>query len=123
MIDIVFLIFLIYYMASTSIFFLYNSYTFMKFVYSTSYWIFSKMSVFFTYMANYFYTRMEEHESRESRYIFESDDDMSDEEARVLSESVNNADTHYDTYIFREFNQQQYPANFTSIYIDPSTLK
>ncbi len=123
MIDVIFLVFLVYYVVSSMLFCLYNSYTFMRFVYSTSYWIFSKMSFFFTRLANYFYTRMEEHESQESRYLFDSDDDMSEDEIRDLNEPAVNANTMYDNYIIREFRNEQYPANFTSIYIDPHNLK
>ena len=90
----------------------------MKFLYSTSYWFFSKMSVFFTRLANYFYTKCEEYESQETQYLFESDDDISEDEIRDLND---NADTQYDNHIIREFRNEQYPANFTSIYIDPAT--
>ncbi len=126
MIDILFLILLVYYVLSTIFFIVTSSYTAMKFIYSTSYWFFSKISVFFTRIANYFYTKIEEHESHESRYLFDSDDDMSEEDVRDLNEvsgSYNKADVQYDRYIFREFQNEQYPANFTSIYIDPPNLK
>lgn len=120
MIDILFLIFFVYYVLVSIFFIVTGSYTAMKFVYSTCYWFFSKISVFFTRITNYFYTKIEEYESQESRNLFDSDDDLSEEE---LEEPISRADNQYDAYIFKEVQDDHYPANFTSIHIDPHNLK
>lgn len=88
----------------------------MNFIYSSSYWFFSKSAVYFTKLANYFYDKKEQLTKKEE-YIFESDDELDDE---VVIDLSPNMDTHYDTTILNELKRQDYPANFTSIYIDPT---
>jgi hypothetical protein len=87
----------------------------MNFIYSTSYWFFSKSAVYFTKLANYFYDKKEQLGKKEE-YIFESDDELDDDVVIDLSPKM---DTQYDRTILNELKRQDYPANFTSIYIDP----
>jgi hypothetical protein len=66
------------------------------------------LSILFTKTANYFYTKIEDTEVEERRYLFDSDDEDEEQEENTIDISEHN---------YGEVYNQKYPSNFTSIYL------